>query len=254
MKWTRELKISLMRAYYISTKVEEECESYRQRLHAEWRKIYPDSTLDEQRVCSQLDSIIQRRVFLVAELEDLKMEVRQVLTIQNSQEEDEEERSDSEPDEPAEADGTEEAEIGTHQSNADTVQKLKDAYEAVKLCYQGMPLGVRPRIPKVQCNKTVYEMVSAMDQVLASEVGNADDLAELTGLVHCAALATCQVLGCKVRTRDETIAAQQKSKSEKKPIPTWKKRIEEKINRARRDIAHLAEYLKKRKTRARKFV
>jgi hypothetical protein len=232
MKWTRELKLSLMRAYYISAKVEEECEGYRQRLHAEWRKMYQDRTLDEQRVCSQLNSIIRRRVFSATELEDLKREVRQELTIQNPQEEDEEERSDSESDEPAEADGTEEAEIGTHKSNADTVQKLKDAYETVKLCYQGMPLGVRPRIPKVQCNTTSYEMVSAMDQVLASEVGNSDDLAELAGLVHCAALASCQVLGCKVRTRDESNATQQKSKSEKKPIPTWKKMIEEKINRA----------------------
>jgi hypothetical protein len=110
-----------------------------------------------------------------------------------------------------------------------------------------MPLKVRPRIPKVQCNTTEYEMVSAMDQVLDSEVGNADDLAELSELVHCAALATCQILGCKVRTRDETNATQHKSKSEKKPILTWKKRIEEKINRARRDIAHLAEYFQKKK-------
>jgi hypothetical protein len=212
MKWTRDLNLSLMRAYFISTKVEEECEGYRQRLHAEWRDIYPDSTLDEQRVCSQLNSIIRRKVFSTAELDVLKREVRQELAAQNPQQEEEEEQSDSGPDEPAEADGTEEAQADTQQSNADTVQKLKNAYETVKLCYQGMPLGIRPRIPKVQCNTKVYEMVYAMDQVLASEVGNADNLAELVGLVHCAALATCQVLGCKVRTRDETIATQQKSK------------------------------------------
>jgi hypothetical protein len=83
-----------------------------------------------------------------------------------------------------------------------------------------------------------------MDQVLASEVRNVDDLAELAGLVHCAALATCQVLGCK--TRDETNATRQKIRSEEKSISTCKKRIEEKINRARRDIAHLAEYFPKK--------
>jgi hypothetical protein len=33
-------------------------------------------------------------------------------------------------------------------SNADTVQKLKNAYETEKLFYQGMPLRFRPRIPK----------------------------------------------------------------------------------------------------------
>jgi hypothetical protein len=79
MKWTSDLKLSLMRAYYISTKVEEECEGYKQRLHAEWKKKYPDSTLDEQRVCSQLNSVIRRRVFLTAELEDPKREVRRSL-------------------------------------------------------------------------------------------------------------------------------------------------------------------------------
>jgi peptidyl-tRNA hydrolase len=50
-----------------------------------------------------------------------------------------------------------------------------------------------------------------------------------------------------VRTRKETNAKQQKSKSEMKPIPTWKKRNEEKIIRARCDIAHLAEYFQKKR-------
>jgi hypothetical protein len=54
-----------------------------------------------------------------------------------------------------------------------------------------------------------------------------DDIADLAGFFHCAALATCQVLGFKVQTRDETNATQQKSKSEKIPIPTWKKRIQQ---------------------------
>jgi hypothetical protein len=109
-----------------------------------------------------------------------------------------------------------------------------------------MPLGARPIIPKVQCNTTAYKMVSAMDQVMASEVGNVDYLAGLAGLVQFAALATCQVLGCKVKTRDETNDTLQKSKNGQKPIPTWRKRIEEMINRARRDIAHLTEYFQKK--------
>jgi hypothetical protein len=36
----------------------------------------------------------------------------------------------------------------------------------------------------------------------------------------------------------------------KETHPTWKKIIQEKINRARRDIANLAEHFQKRKTRA----
>jgi hypothetical protein len=42
-----------------------------------------------------------------------------------------------------------------------------------------MPLGVRPKIPEMQCNIKAYEIVSATDQVLATEVGDVDGLANL---------------------------------------------------------------------------
>jgi hypothetical protein len=89
------------------------------------------------------------------------------------------EKSDSEPDEPAEVDGTEGAEIGTYRSNFGTAQKLKYAYGTEKLCYQCVTLGVRPRIPKVHCNTIAYEMMSAINQDPASNVGNADNLTNL---------------------------------------------------------------------------
>jgi hypothetical protein len=57
------------------TKVEEKCEGNRQRLHLEWRKIYPDSALDDQRVCQQLNFIKRNKFLLVAELEEIKMAV-----------------------------------------------------------------------------------------------------------------------------------------------------------------------------------
>jgi hypothetical protein len=75
----------------------------------------------------------------------MKWEVRQELAAQNPQEE---ERSDSEPDEHAEADGTEKAEISTHQSNADTLQKLKDAYETVKLVLPRYATWIPTKDPK----------------------------------------------------------------------------------------------------------
>jgi hypothetical protein len=48
-------------------------------------------------------------------------------------------------------------------------------------------------------------MVSAMGQIVVSEVGNAGDLVELAGLVHCAALATCKALVCKFRPYEISI-------------------------------------------------
>jgi hypothetical protein len=86
------------------------CEGYRQRLHVEWRKKYTGSTMDEQRVRNQLNSIIRGKMFSVAELEDLKREERGS-HCKNPPEEDEEEQSDSEPEE---VDETEEAERDTH--------------------------------------------------------------------------------------------------------------------------------------------
>jgi hypothetical protein len=78
-------------------------------------------------VCIQLNSIIRRKVFSTAELDDPKREVRQEIAAQNPQEEEEEKQSGSGYDEPSEADETEEVEADTQQTNADTVQRLKNA-------------------------------------------------------------------------------------------------------------------------------
>ncbi|KAK7863150.1 hypothetical protein R5R35_012765 [Gryllus longicercus] len=44
-------------------------------MRAEWKKIYPNNTLDEQRICSQLNSIRRRNVLISAELELIKQQV-----------------------------------------------------------------------------------------------------------------------------------------------------------------------------------
>jgi hypothetical protein len=49
-----------------------------------------------------------------------------------------------------------------------------------------------------------------------------------------------------VKKRDKTNVTHKKGKSKKKTIPTQMKWVEENINRARRYVAHLAEYLKKK--------
>jgi hypothetical protein len=172
---------------------------------------YPNSILDEQRVCSPLNSIIRRRVFSADELEDLKREVRQELTYKTHK------SKTRRIDQRVKLMKLQrQMELGMFRQTPNSQMLIpyteaEKCFETVKLCFQGMPLGIRPRISKVQCKITVYELVSLLDQVLASEVRNTDNLVELAGLVHCAALATCQVLGCKVRTRNETNATQQKN-------------------------------------------
>jgi hypothetical protein len=98
-------------------------------------------------------------------------------------------------------------------------------------------------------------MVSEMDQVLAySEVGNADNLAEISGLVPCAAVATRQVLDCKVRTRDETNATKQKVRAKRNPSSLERRGLKNRSTEADVISPILPSISRKKKIRARKFV
>jgi hypothetical protein len=214
--------------------------------------MYPDSCLNEQYVCSQVNSVIRRKVFSLAGLENFKMEIRISLDSQTRQVETVKEETGSELDKSALIDGGNRR-LEAKQPLNYIAQILKDKFEVAKICYQGIPLGYRPMIPRLHCNAKIYQTVGAMDQVLALEVADMENLVDLVGLVHCAAIATCQVLGYKIKTRAETNTSE-KSKKESKSIHAWKQRIEDKINRARRNISQLAEFFKNKEHSSKKVL
>lgn len=245
MHWTRELNMSVMRAYYRSTKNETECEGFRKRLLTEWRNIYPESTLNEQRVCSQLNSIRRRKVFSDAELNLLKAEVRLELTNEVVLEQHANENEQNEQIEQIEQNehGKGHVAVSTPQLCNDILHdSLNDIYEATKLHYQGMPLDLRPKIPKLKCSANVYEIIGQVDKLIAPNIIEASSLEEVAGLVHCAAIATCQHLGYKVRVGNGT--SLHKKPFERQKPPMWLKKIENQIAQARRDISHIAEYFR----------
>ncbi|XP_039276066.1 uncharacterized protein LOC111055986 [Nilaparvata lugens] len=247
MKWTREMNISIMHAYYRSTKVETEKEGYRQRMCAEWKQIYPESNLDEQRVCSQLNSIQRRRVLSEAELHQLKQEiliqleiVPDVLDIEPQGEEQLEEREATEQ-EIGEAVDERVIMFTEIEDEDNELQMLRDLHIENKLLYTGIDVQDRPHIPRAYCNLKFHQMCTRMDHLLSEEVYTS--LEELVSGVQIGALTVCMSLGLKVRKRQTRSETQQKRAKNEESHPPWRRRIEEKIKKARKVISHIAEFL-----------
>lgn len=80
MRWTRNLNIDLMRAYYTAAEMETNKTRYRDRLEEMWKQKYPSSTLTAQRLSDQVRSILNRRALSAAELENIKRGLRSTVS------------------------------------------------------------------------------------------------------------------------------------------------------------------------------
>lgn len=104
--------------------------------------------------------------------------------------------------------------------------------------YQGIPLKNRSPLPKITYNSTAKTMVSNMNDVIAQEINDHDNLEQVCYKVYCAAAAICESTGTPLReqiTRTELGSA---------VMPPWRRRLEMKITDMRRDIGKLFTYLK----------
>jgi hypothetical protein len=70
-------------------------------------------------------------------------------------------------------------------------------------------------------------------------------------LVYCGALTVSNALGVEVESQKH-LAKKNCSTRKNNKTPVWVKRIENEINKARREISHIAEYLNKEKKVSRK--
>ncbi|CAG5034213.1 unnamed protein product [Parnassius apollo] len=89
-----------------------------------------------------------------------------------------------------------------------------------------MPLENRPRLPRIPLSKRNRAVVWALNPMLVTYLEASRDLCETDSILFGAALAVCRIIGAKLPTAGR--ATRQNS-----AIPAWKKRIEDRIAKAR---------------------
>ncbi|KAI5730375.1 hypothetical protein M8J76_012956 [Diaphorina citri] len=81
-RWTQEENRNIFRAYFRATKCETDNVRYRQKFFTEWKKIYPDTTVSEQRICDQKFQMVKKNKFIdKTEIERIKEQIANEMNI-----------------------------------------------------------------------------------------------------------------------------------------------------------------------------
>ncbi|CAG5023370.1 unnamed protein product [Parnassius apollo] len=109
---------------------------------------------------------------------------------------------------------------------------MRSTLEEAILETRSTPLENRPRIPRIALNKRNRAVVRALKPMLVTYLDANRDLCETDSILCGAALAVCRTIGAKVSTAG-------RATSQSSAIPAWRRRIKERIAKARALIGRL---------------
>ncbi|CAG5056441.1 unnamed protein product [Parnassius apollo] len=115
------------------------------------------------------------------------------------------------------------------------LEKMRSILEESMLETRSMPLENRPRLPRIPLSKRNRAVVWALNPMLVTYLKASRDLCETDSILFGAVLAVCHIIGAKLPMAGRAI--QQSS-----AIPAWRKRIEDRIAKARALIGRLTSF------------
>ncbi|KAI5703753.1 hypothetical protein M8J75_015605 [Diaphorina citri] len=161
MRWTRDMNLHLISAYYIATKLETVKTKYMSDVTKLWNDKYPTIQMTNSRLNSQLNSLFRRNVFSRIELSHLKESASRLISAQDS----ENNASDEDVDDPEvlELEHQVEQTIQPNVVPPDTRQPresrddiethINEHFQHLKLKYKSMSPQSKPVLPKVPNSK-----------------------------------------------------------------------------------------------------
>ncbi|CAG5044021.1 unnamed protein product [Parnassius apollo] len=100
---------------------------------------------------------------------------------------------------------------------------------------RSIALENRPRLPRIPLSKRNWAVVRALNPMLVTYLEASQDLCETDSILFGAALAVCRIIGAKLPMAGR--ASRQSS-----AIPAWRKRIEDRIAKAKALIGRLTSF------------
>lgn len=229
MRWTTAQNANVMRAYYRSVGGETGGTGYRAELLREFQRLEPALPVTDQNLSDRVRFIQRRGLFNENELGQLRREAMPTVQV---------------------SDVGVSAAAGVATVAAETLPTVPDAGdETVDMASQevehlrrileeaisevrGLPLESRPRIPRIPLSRRNRAVVGAINDMLQPFLEASVSIGDTNSVLFGAAVAVCRFTRTKfpgsapARTRGDP--------------PAWKKRIEERIAKARALIGRLA--------------
>ncbi|CAG5059969.1 unnamed protein product [Parnassius apollo] len=115
------------------------------------------------------------------------------------------------------------------------LEQMRSILEEAILETRSMPLKNRPRLPRIPLSKRNQAVVRTLNPMLVTYLEASRDLCETDSVLFGAAVAACRIIGAKLPMAGR--ATKQSS-----AIPAWRKRIEDRIAKARTLIGRLISF------------
>ncbi|CAG4950304.1 unnamed protein product [Parnassius apollo] len=235
MRWSQTMNANALRAYFRAKGEETGCLAYRARMHRFFAELEPSLSVTEQNLADRVRYILRSNIFGDAELERLRREAvpssdgnatagnAAPLIAQQTA------NVDAAVNIPFVVDSDDDG-IVPHE-----LEKMRSILEESMLETRSMPLENRPRLPRIPLSKRNRAVVRALNPMLVTYLEASRDLCETDSILFGAALAVCRIIGAKLPMAGR--ATQQGS-----AIPAWRKRIEDRIAKARALIGRLTSF------------
>lgn len=230
-KWSKEENTDIMRAYFHATKCDREKQGFRKKLVIEWRRLRPDSSLNESQLANQLYAIKTRKLLSELEIRQIKQQTEQLLNLNNPDNrtaeiiEDDQENSEDQVEN-----------LNTTLNDNNNTEKIKiiNAFETNLIQYGDILPERRPRLPKIKPNKKTKLCMDTLNEALPLYLKHEDTLERTHAVVYNAALTAIQHMGVQSITNENL--------KRREYQPKWKKRIENKINTHRSILSKINEW------------
>ncbi|CAG5056369.1 unnamed protein product [Parnassius apollo] len=196
--------------------------------------ITPEDVAEARKPADRVRYILRSNIFDVAELERLRREAVPS-SDENATAED---AAPQMVEQPANVDAAVNTPVVVDSNDDGTVaqelelEHMRSIFEEAIVETRSTPLENRPRLPRIALSKRNRAVVRALNPMLVTYLEASRDLCETDSSLFGAALAVCRIIGAKVSTAG-------RATGQSNAIPAWRRRIEERIAKARALIGRL---------------
>lgn len=230
MKWSREMNLNVIRTYLLVNECRDDpLPGWRQKLHSEFLKRYPDINVTEQNLVDRKRTIIRNNYLTQTDIDQLRRDVGNELNLMNEVAEyqnlDVTETDTTRQSLPSQNNPTDEEE--------EVTQKLLSNFEL----FRGSDPSNRPSIPKLKFNNLTSRYITNANFSLQSNLHRFENLTDIHTAIYATAVTVIELNGQKILERTSIPPKPTKVK------PSWQRRLESDINTLRTRNNIIREYL-----------
>ncbi|XP_044766219.1 uncharacterized protein LOC123322341 [Coccinella septempunctata] len=235
-RWTRDMNLSLINAYFQVTEGETKTRKYVAKLAEKWFELHPDKPFSGKHLVAQVRNIKIRKLLAPDELNAIKAETliqspaNRLRNIRKSIQ--------ATTNTPRRELNMEEQETQTEPQQNESSLQILEVYEEINIKWRGLPLEKRPKIQKIQLNTAAKNSIRAIDSALREIIQNAMDFEDLCHKVYCAAITANLIV------QTEKKGGEQNQQPRK---PPWEERLEKRIASLRKEISIIHLYMNNEK-------